>query len=88
MVICSLEAVSYFRTKFYFVSSRSRELMFYKMLRHCVSKRVDSYCKTDALGVIQICVDHICLEPTPNLEEEAYVAVSKMFYPKTHIGLN
>lgn len=26
-----------------------------------------------ALGAEQMCVDHICLEPTPDLEEEACV---------------
>ena len=60
-----------FKTKLCVVSSRGRELLSYKVLGHCVRKCVDSCCITDALGSRQMCDDHICLEPTPDLEEEA-----------------
>ena len=50
------------------------------MLGHCVSRHADSWCITNALGARQMYGDNICLEPTPDLEEEAYGLVSKMFY--------
>ena len=56
--------------------------MSYQMFGYCVSRCADSCCIIDALGSRQMYGDHICLEPTPDLEEEAYELVSKMFYPK------
>ena len=47
--------------------------MSYKMLGHCDSKNANSCCTIDALDAKQVWDDHKCLEPTPDLEEEAYV---------------
>ena len=44
--------------------------MFYEMLEHHISKMCLLH--NNDLGAEQMCNNHICLEPAPDLEEEAY----------------
>lgn len=59
--------------------------MFCLMLEHHISRCVDSYCIEDALGAKQMCVDHICLELSPDLERMHMGCLSKKVLPIKHI---